>query len=744
MIETRRSDVIRLGRAGLDYLDVRGDGRTLIVAFFGRLPAQLGREHFVIEGGRRITAIAITSIHIAPAELAAERAVALRLDRAGDDSTYRLRIVGHADVDVLYAALPFTFNAAVECPDDGDDDEPAGPFAMSAAPHRDGRPAADLDVTLDERLEHLSDDLRRFQDAVAAEAYLATARRRTSVRRHARLLDYAMHEGSNARAWICLSADTDIGPIDSRDVVFSTTATTSTPAEYFEPIGADALYVSAAQSPMQLYAWGNHTCLLEAGATAATLRDAWEPANGAAEPQRALRQLAPGAHVLFESVPEVAGANSTAADPARRHVVRLTAVRRAVDPLYGIPIVEIGWEDADRLPFKLPVATSVAWGNLVAVDHGRSLDERETLPAVPLESHTPYRPVLAHRNLTFAKPPPAGPAANFNRRDPRNARPQIIELVTTDRAGCRRDWSAVSDLLASGPDDAHYVAEVDENGLTTVRFGDGVLGRRPPRGATVHARYRVGNGVAGNVGADTIVNVTFTGEPAGPYELRVRNPLPAHGGTAAEAADDVRLLAPSSVRALAAAAITPDDYGRIAERDPRIRRAAAQFCWTGSRTVVRVAIDPVAAANLDPDLLREVAFALEAVRRIGHEVQVVAAVHVPLRLVLNVRVKRGFTAEAVRKALAGTLSAKQRPDGTRGFFHPESLAFGGGIAQSALVARALAVAGVEDVTIARFERLNAPAPRAVPAVLRLGPLELGRLDGDPSRPGRGVLALQFR
>ena len=60
---------------------------------------------------------------------------------------------------------------------------------------------ADVGQVLVEVLAHVADQLSYFQDAVATEAYLGTARRRVSIRRHARLLDYALHEGCNARVW---------------------------------------------------------------------------------------------------------------------------------------------------------------------------------------------------------------------------------------------------------------------------------------------------------------------------------------------------------------------------------------------------------------------------------------------------------------------------------------------------------------------------------------------------------------
>ena len=61
---------------------------------------------------------------------------------------------------------------------------------------------ADIGVALVELLAYASNQLSYYQDAVATEAYLGTARRRISVRRHARLLDYPMHDGCNARAFV--------------------------------------------------------------------------------------------------------------------------------------------------------------------------------------------------------------------------------------------------------------------------------------------------------------------------------------------------------------------------------------------------------------------------------------------------------------------------------------------------------------------------------------------------------------
>src|SRR5512134_476551 len=71
---------------------------------------------------------------------------------------------------------------------------------------------ADLQVALVELLAYTADHLSYYQDAVATEAYLGTARSRVSLRRHARLLNYPIHEGCNARVWIscCVQEEQEV------------------------------------------------------------------------------------------------------------------------------------------------------------------------------------------------------------------------------------------------------------------------------------------------------------------------------------------------------------------------------------------------------------------------------------------------------------------------------------------------------------------------------------------------------
>src|SRR5262249_52051088 len=119
------------------------------------------------------------------------------------------------------------------------------------------------------------------QDAVATEAYLLTARSRVSLRRHAFLVDYRVHDGCNARTWIRLTVAQDVF-FDRTTARFHTHAP-GMPAviKDNEQAALDAGVVvfesmeNATLHPehnvMAFYTWGEADCCLARGATQATL-----------------------------------------------------------------------------------------------------------------------------------------------------------------------------------------------------------------------------------------------------------------------------------------------------------------------------------------------------------------------------------------------------------------------------------------------------------------------------------------
>lgn len=312
-----------------------------------------------------------------------------------------------------------------------------------------------------------------------------------------------------------------------------------------------------------------------------------------------------------------------------------------------------------------------------------------------------------------------------------------------DSPGPGQRWTARRDLLASSRDDRHYVAEIDDLGRAHLRFGDGELGRLPEAGHAFEARYRTGNGPAGNVGADAITLAVTEGLVSG-VTVKPRNPLPAVGGTAPEPITEAKLFAPHAFRQELARAVTAADYARLAERHAGVQRAAAELRWNGSWYEVRVAVDPLGQAEADPVLLEETERHLYPFRRIGHDLAVRPARYVPLDLVMKVCVEPDFLRGHVKAALLERFGTRRLPDGSLGFFHPDALTFGQSISLSRLVAAAQALPGVESVAVTKLERFfEGPAGEIEQGVLPIGPLEIARLDADPDFPENGCIRFEL-
>lgn len=515
--EGRRQRVRSSSLMGLDYLEVSPDQLTLTVYMLGQAPKQIKPANLQICGGERITGIQVTSVAIQPETDSADAVLTVKVDKYGDFSTYTLSAVDlddqgsptHAPMsgfDPRYASIQFSFKAG--CPSDLDcksqivcpTPSPVEPEINYLAkdyasfrqiildrlavimPSWQENHVPDIGIMLIEVLAYVGDYLSYYQDAVATEAYLDTARQRISVRRHARLVDYQMHEGCNARAWVTICVN-DVSPptIKPHEIRFSTELQNGN-AVVFEPIASscgEEVPLFIAHNQIKFYTWGDKLCCLPAGTTRATLLDTWvvptqagtsqqpatpgAPAPAAvepAEPQRGLH-LNVGDVLIFEEVLGPKTGNPSDADPSRRWPVRLTQVTPTEDPLktkdgQTIPIVEITWEVQDALPFpfclsaRLPAPdcriirdVSIALGNVILVDNGQTVCPPENLDQVGLQEQTGacecegsavemtlspsvFRPILQSSPLTFCEAVKAGlPASKMLTQDPRKALPQV-------------------------------------------------------------------------------------------------------------------------------------------------------------------------------------------------------------------------------------------------------------------------------------------------------------------------------
>jgi Baseplate J-like protein len=763
---------------GIDYLEVGPDQQTLEVTFLHNLPGEtdgvpaspnLGVDNVVIDGGVRITNIHVTQV------VSAGNVLTVTVDASGDYSTYVLRLrktftdeSPPDKFDRQLSAVPFSFK--VDCPNDFDcavaDVCPPEVFPepeidylakdytsfrrlmldrMAAiAPDWTERNPADDHVALVELLAYVGDHLSYHQDAVATESYLGTARLRVSARRHARLLDYHVHSGCNARAWVVFEVDSGSGAdgrlLDAGTVLLSRgdkDEATVAPAKIPKLLTAErptvfetmhAITLRSEYNAINFYTWSDEQCCLPKGATRATLRD--DPTL----------DLAVGDVVLFEEILSPTTGDPADANRKHRHAVRLSATDHVVDELDGTPVLEIAWKEADALPFPLCVSgdqgteIAVARGNVVLADHGLSLPAE---PLVPPEAPAgrPYRPHLAQGPLTFqAAFDATAPAAGATKTDPREALP----VVTVTGEG--ETWDPQFDLLGTDRFTAEFAVEAESDGIAHLRFGDDERGRRPQKGSQFEAQYRVGNGRAGNLGAETITRVV-----AGfPGVHRLRNPLPATGGVDLEPLERIRLDAPEAFRTQKRA-VTEADYATVAGELDGVQRAAAQFRWTGSWYTTFVTVDRIGGVALDPVFERDLRLFLDRYRMAGHDIELEPPVAVPLDVLLDVCVKPGYFRADVQQVLLDRLSNRVLPGGARGFFHPDNFTFGQPVYLSQIFEAAMEVAGVQWVQAKTFQRFGKAAAQELEhEVLTPAPREVAVLDNDPNFPENGRLQLAMK
>jgi hypothetical protein len=141
--------------------------------------------------------------------------------------------------------------------------------------------------------------------------------------------------------------------------------------------------------------------------------------------------------------------------------------------------------------------------------------------------------------------------------------------VSVDEGSGPVEWlfyQHLSDALSSDP---AYTLDTDANGATHVIFGDGVNGRIPVVQAEIFANYRMGGGVIGNVGANSITQqVTSI-----PNVSSVTNVSPTAGGAEAETLDHIRRQAPKSLKAIDRA-VSPGDFAALALKVPGVAKAS--------------------------------------------------------------------------------------------------------------------------------------------------------------------------
>lgn len=833
------------GLNGIDYLEVV-DNKTdpseerqtvLLVYFINPLAYNsFQTKNVLIEGGERIQDIQVVYLSFGlgspPSSPVSSlpagdinNVLVVKVDKAGDFSTYTLRLVQdhkHTDpppgFDPLFAAVEFSFKVLCTSEFDCAPSHVCVPESGKApeinylakdyssfrqlmldrmallVPQWTERNPADMGVVLIELLAYAGDYLSYRQDAIATEAYLGTARKRVSVKRHVRLVDYPMHDGCNARTWIHLEVSAGI-----QNLLLTTGAGSNKTKVLTRGVGLPLVFrpdtgefetvlqqklrifelmhplvLHARHNEMQFYNWLQTDCCLPKGSTSATLAGHFP-------------DLLTGYTLILVEIAGPVTGQPGDADPLHRHAVQLTCVELAYDPLGDpsrfpadytpIPVTRITWHSLDALPFPICISAtthdglvtvvSLAYGNNILADHGYSIEEK--LPAVPAtptllngsNSQPPsadpckkpqeisipprYRPSLRKGPLTQAarydpEHPPASAslARRWSMQDP------VAQIsLTGDRLP--GVWHPRRDLVNSKHNSEHFVVETEADGISTLRFGNDTEGQRPEPSTLFTAIYRYGNGTEGNVGAHTLGHLVSDSPSLNKDTIRALwNPLPATGGTEPESVQKARLRAPAAFRTQERA-VTLADYEAVSKRcSPEIQRSTASLRWTGSWRTVFLTVDRLGGNKIDKDFEKELRGCIEKYRMAGQDLEVDGPEFVSLEIEMTVCVQPDYFRSSVKAALLELFSNRMLPNGQQGVFHPDNFTFGQPVYLSVIYAAAQQIEGVQRVTITKFQRQGTDSNKALDdGKLLLSRLEIARLDNDPNFPERGVFRLHM-
>ncbi len=448
-------------------------------------------------------------------------------------------------------------------------------------PHWKDRLEADLGMMMLESMAALADEMTYTQDRFAREAHLETATQRRSVRRHARFVDYEMHDGLAASGWLLvevtdeagnvINAETDPMPPettveipagtsaqatgdDGKPIVFEVGTSIQDMVERRD--GPDPYVVDGALDGLVPYIWDEDDTCLPAGSTSLDLEGSFETVlNTAGYPRR----------LLLRAVP------ADAALPVRTAWVVLDGpeqVDEATDPLTEIDYTRLTWSEAWAIPSDMDLDVLRVHGNLVPIVAGQTTPgwnedpesftirpeaeawsgevphavERtgpggaavflrglggsdETLLAWVPEDDTAIGAIPNTETLALDQKPEVW-LQEVDSGDTWDWQRSLLgspSATSSDKHFTLDDglWEEVVRYWRDAPDPIRHYDFRTGDGYS-IRFGEGEFGMSPPRGTEFALRYRLGGGDRGNLPAGRAFEL-FIIDPA------TGNAVPVHG-----------------------------------------------------------------------------------------------------------------------------------------------------------------------------------------------------------------------
>lgn len=256
-------------------------------------------------------------------------------------------------------------------------------------------------------------------------------------------------------------------------------------------------------------------------------------------------------------------------------------------------------------------------------------------------------------------------------------------------------WQEVPTLFGHGPHEHIYTTRIDENGMTVIRFGDGITGARLPTGReNVRATYRKGIGLSGLLKARQL-RLLMT-RPLGVKD--VDNPIAPAGAADPEPMDEARRNAPTTVLTLDRV-VSLQDYEDFASTYAGVAKALASWVWSGEMRGVLVTIAGAQGKEISKgDVLRN---------NLSQAIQLYGDPNIPLQVTsykpiyfqLSARIKTdpAYLPEKVKKAAE---------DALRSYFSFDARHFGQPVFLSEVITVIQNTPGVIMADVTRFYRTD--------------------------------------
>lgn len=324
----------------------------------------------------------------------------------------------------------------------------------------------------------------------------------------------------------------------------------------------------------------------------------------------------------------------------------------------------------------------------------------------------------------------------------------VLEVEEVAGSANFKPWTTVDGFFASGPEDRHYVLDL-EAGQT--RFGNGRQGYAPQIGQRIRAtEYRYSEGAKGNVTPKAMSKISE-------FPVKdVQNPLRAHSGSDRETIDEALARIPGELRRRDRA-VTAGDFQELALATPGANVGRAECLprfFPPTKTpekpgIVSVVVWPKEdprhpnAPLPDATMLRDVCAWLDSRRLVTTELYVIPPTYRRIAVAVGLEVKPGFGVEAVRQWTELVLRQYLAP-------LPPYGPFGGGwplgrrVHGPELEAAALQVDGVEFLNGLTVAALDERTGQFVPGSADLEPFEVPELaeitvvQGPPAPVGQAL------